>query len=112
MRQYLVPSRYLLNPPDRANMSQVDKDADSALRDAVQNLAMIARSHLSQARAMQGDVPKLGRLCLLPAVSQLHYLDELEKLKFDVLHPTLNVGRIGTLKVPLLLGRAWLTGYF
>ena len=78
-------------------------------------MAEMAAFHLHRARSNQHVVPKEGRMCLLPAVCGLHYLDSLEECGYDPLHPKL-VGsdndkrrRLGLM---LLLGRTWLTWTF
>mmetsp|Transcript_39871 Transcript_39871/g.58233 ORF Transcript_39871/g.58233 Transcript_39871/m.58233 type:complete len:380 (-) Transcript_39871:61-1200(-) len=128
MRKYSVPSRYLLDPPtdrydidennnnatnDYTQIKKEYKESDDSLRKAVQEIAFVSRAHLHEARNKQNMVPKDGRQALLPAVSALHYLEMLEKVNYDVLHPMLNAApEAQRLNVALLLGRAWLTGVF
>jgi hypothetical protein len=98
-----------------------------ALRDAVKEMADVARFHLHRARDNQSGVPKEGRTALLPAVCGLHYLNALEESDYDVLHPSLVRGggrggyddnassgseRRRRLGLMFLLGRSWLTGTF
>lgn len=110
MERHSIPSTYLLRPENDSFRP--------ALRDAVFEMASVARSHLNKARELQGQVPTAGRVSLLPAVGAGMYLEKLDRVAdFDVLHTGLYVdeGGIGSGSVvwhPLLLGRAWLTGVF
>lgn len=99
---------------EKANM------AKEALRGATVEMVEMASFHLHRARENQGKVPKEGRMCLLPAVCGLKYLDSLKECNYDVLHPALVGGsddaaaveRRRRLSLMLMLGRTWLTGTF
>lgn len=116
MERHAVPHRHLLDPPERDDEGKLTEErhnaSEEALRNAVREMAGAAKTYIFQARDMQTNVPKTGRSALLPAVSALHYLEKLEALEYDVLHPELHAGEKGRLGVTLLLGRAWLTGVF
>ncbi|KAL7527299.1 hypothetical protein ACHAXR_001888 [Thalassiosira sp. AJA248-18] len=98
-----------------------------ALRNATLEMTELASFHLHRARENQFAVPKDGRMCLLPAVCGLQYLDSLKEVNYDVLHPSLVGGGGGgggdentasgaerkrRLGLMFLLGRTWLTGTF
>ena len=91
-----------------------------ALQNATREMADLASFHMHRARDGQHAVPKEGRMCLLPAVCGLQYLDSLKEANYDVLHPSLVGGEEGSanaerrrrLGLMLLLGRTWLTGTF
>jgi NADH dehydrogenase [ubiquinone] 1 alpha subcomplex assembly factor 6 len=90
---------------------------DVNLREAIKEMCHVSMSHLSYARGRQYLVPVEGRLCLLPAVTALHYLSTLEKLDFNILHPDILThdglqGRIYLLKNMLKLLRTKYTGIF
>ena len=72
---------------DRAVLSQ------EALRNAVIEMADMAYFHLHRARDHQSNVPKEGRMALLPAVCGLHYLNSLRECDYNVLHPSLLGGK-------------------
>lgn len=99
---------------EKANMAR------EALRGATVEMVEMASFHLHRARENQGKVPKEGRMCLLPAVCGLKYLDSLKECNYDVLHPALVGGgddaaaveRRRRLSLMLMLGRTWLTGTF
>lgn len=101
---------------DRVVLSQ------EALRNAVIEMAELATFHLHRAREHQSNVPKEGRMALLPAVCGLHYLNSLKECNYNVLHPSLlggnndpsleRVERKRRLNLMFLLGRTWLTGTF
>lgn len=116
MERHAVPHQHLLDPPERNDERKLTEErheaSEEALRNAVREMAGAAKTYIHQARDMQTNVPKAGRSALLPAVSALHYLEKLEALEYDVLHPELHAGEKGRLGVTLLLGRAWLTGVF
>ena len=110
MEKYSIPSTYLLRPENDS--------FKPALREAVIQMANTARIHLNEARNLQADVPKKGRVSLLPAVGSLLYLEKLEKIAdFDVLHKNLHIeeggfGYNSAIWYPLMLGRTWITGVF
>lgn len=110
MVKYSIPSTYLFRP---------DNDSHKpALREAVIEMASVARTHMNIARDLQSKVPKEGRISLLPAVGVALYLEKLETIAdFDILHQDLytekgGLGKQSVIWHPLLLGRAWLTGIF
>jgi hypothetical protein len=125
--EVMIPQQLL--PPDmypaiylerRANPSSAEGDDvlsdkfvaeyDKSLRDAVQQLSLIATSHLNAARELQGKVPKKARACLLPVIPSIHFLSKLERAKYDVWDPSLlDPSRLHVL---LLMARTWLTGVF
>jgi hypothetical protein len=82
---------------DGDELGKVEKRAAShlTLRGAVVKMVNLARFHLHRACDNQSDVPKEGRMALLPAVCGLHYLDALEGCDYDVLHPLLVGGGQG-----------------
>lgn len=96
--------------------------SQEALRNAVVEMADMAYFHLHRAREHQSNVPKEGRMALLPAVCGLQYLNSLKECNYNVLHPTLlggnsdasleRVERKRRLNLMFLLGRTWLTGIF
>ena len=96
--------------------------SQEALRNAVIEMAELATFHLHRAREHQSNVPKEGRMALLPAVCGLHYLNSLKECNYNVLHPSLlggnndpsleRVERKRRLNLMFLLGRTWLTGTF
>lgn len=107
--------------------TQSDDTSREALRNATREIADLASFHLHRARENQFTVPKEGRMCLLPAVCGLQYLDSLKGVNYDVLHPSLVGGSGGgddnsnaaaglerqrRLGLMFLLGRTWLTGTF
>ena len=82
MVKHSIPSTYLFRP---------DNDSHKpALREAVYEMANLARWHLRRGRELQGNVPKQGRVSLLPAVSLELYLNKLESVAdYDVLNAEL-----------------------
>lgn len=99
-----IPSELLPDP----NQAMDDK---TLLCQAVYELSCMARTHLDEARRLQHDTPKKGWACFLPAVPAMLYLENVEKCGFDILHPDLSTYSSGV-KLPLLLGRAWIMGHF
>ena len=120
MTKHDVPAQFLLNPPDRFNGSELspqEEVADEALKAAVREMAHVAGGYLSEARKMQGGVPKEGRSALLPAVGALSYLTKLNSVDYDLFHEDLIAqdglsSRLGRLGNTFSLTRAWLTGVF
>ena len=120
MAKHNVPMQFLLSPPDRfsgAELSPQEKVADEALKLAVREMAHVAGAYLSEARKMQGGVPKDGRAALLPAVGALSYLAKLNGVQYDLFHEDLIAqdglsSRLGRLGNTFSLTRAWLTGVF
>lgn len=99
--------------PKNISTSVLLQEDREALCRSANELACVAQHHLHEARRLQHNVPRKGWACFLPAVSALSYLEDLQKCKFDVLHSDLNTKSASSgLKLPLLLGRAWITGHF
>lgn len=59
------------------------------LNECVFEVASRAYQHLLKARSILKQVPAEGRSVLLPAVPVGNYLEKLQKVNYDVLHPTL-----------------------
>ena len=107
------------NDSDQLEKAAVAKES---LRGATLEMVEMASFHFHRARENQGKVPKEGRMCLLPAVCGLKYLDSLKEYNYDVLHPLLVGGgedaaavaaeKRRRLSLMLMLGRTWLTGTF
>eukprot|EP00934_Nitzschia_sp_Nitz4_P001094 Nitzschia sp. Nitz4//scaffold48_size128905//66811//70204//NITZ4_003600-RA/size128905-augustus-gene-0.7-mRNA-1//1//CDS//3329552982//1094//frame0 len=76
------------------------------LREAVEQMAMLASYHLTEARDRQGDIPKHAKPCFLPVIPALHYLSKLEKAQYDIFDDKLL--EQDQLKLLALLGRTWL----
>ena len=114
-----------------ASINDGDKDSEQleqaaaakeSLRGATMEMVEMASFHFHRARENQGKVPKEGRMCLLPAVCGLKYLDSLNECNYDVLHPVLVGGgddaaavaleRRRKLSLMMMMGRTWLTGTF
>lgn len=125
MKKHHVPEEYLRHPlalriheGKQEPVNDEEKMARKALKSAIEDMAQVARYHLSHARGLQTRIPKEGRACFLPAVFAIQYLDRLERVDFDVFHEDLISGRdtlvfrYQRLVGSLLLGRAWLTGIF
>ena len=125
--KYNVSMDTLWSAWDASINSNNDTEAEEALRNAAREMADLASFHLHRARENQFTVPKEGRMCLLPAVCGLQYLDSLKGVNYDVLHPSLVGGSGGgddnsnavaglerqrRLGLMFLLGRTWLTGTF
>lgn len=109
-----------LNPNNDNNTTTVSS-AREALRNATVEMAERATFHIQRARSKQSVVPKEGRLCLLPAVCGIHYLNSLKECNYDVMHPSLigvggdeNASQLERRRLSLMfiLGRTWLTGTF
>lgn len=99
--------------------------SQEVLRNATLEMVDMATFHMQRARSKQSLVPKEARMCLLPAVCGIHYLNSLKECNYDVLHPSLVGGggdggddnasrleRSRRLRLMFLLGRTWLTGTF
>jgi NADH dehydrogenase [ubiquinone] 1 alpha subcomplex assembly factor 6 len=105
-----IPSDIL---PKNISTNVLRQEDREALCHSANELACVAHHHLHEARRLQHNAPKKGWACFLPAVSALSYLEELQRCNFDVLHSDLHMSSASSsLKFPLLLGRAWLTGHF
>lgn len=59
------------------------------LNDCVYEVASRAHQHLMKARSISENVPKLARPALLPAITVYLYLERLQKVNYDVFHPSL-----------------------
>lgn len=59
------------------------------LTESVYEVADRAHQHLSMARKLIEQVPKEARDVLLPAVNVDFYLDRLQKVHYDIFHPSL-----------------------
>ncbi|KAI4465623.1 nadh dehydrogenase (ubiquinone) complex i assembly factor 6 [Holotrichia oblita] len=59
------------------------------LTECVYEVADRAHQHLSMARKLIGQVPKEARDVLLPAINVDFYLDRLQKVHYDIFHPSL-----------------------
>jgi len=116
--KYSITPKYLQDIFQNYDIDAATKSKeDENLQGAVKELCHIAHLHLSLARGQQHLVPMEGRLCLLPAVTALHYISALEKLDYNILHPDLLTndglqGRIYLLKNMLKLLRTKYTGVF
>ncbi|KAJ8920764.1 hypothetical protein NQ315_004904 [Exocentrus adspersus] len=60
------------------------------LNECIFQIACQAHQHLMKARNLKDNIPKEGRAALLPAVPVFIYLDRLQKVNYDVFHPSLN----------------------
>jgi NADH dehydrogenase [ubiquinone] 1 alpha subcomplex assembly factor 6 len=87
-----------------------EQDA-TVLHEAVLHMAHVASSHLTQARELQGKVPKHARACLLPVVPALHFLSKLQEADHN-LFDSQKLTDQTRLALLLLLGRTWMTGVF
>jgi len=90
--------------------NQLNDEERQQLRDAVEQICVLAYSHLSQAQELQGDVPKHARTCFLPVIPAMHYLTKLENAEYDIFDEKLM--EHDNLTILALLGRTWLTGVF
>lgn len=70
------------------------------LNECVFEVATRAHQHLMKARSLQEQVPKEARDVLLPAVPISNYLDKLQKVDYDIFHPSLK--QRGWLWLPML----------
>ena len=97
---------------DRANEkeNQLSEDEREQLKEAVEHLCILGHSHLSQAQALQSEVPKHARTCFLPVIPAMHYLSKLEKAEYDIFDDKLM--EHDNMTILALLGRTWLTGVF
>lgn len=91
---------YLNDNPEAA----VDVDA---WRNAIRQVAAEAAAHLNEAQALQSQVPKEGRVALLPLVPAQQFLGRLERADYDVFSSTAHDDN--RLRLLLLLARSWLT---
>lgn len=70
------------------------------LNECVFEVASRAHQHLIKARSLQEQIPKEARNVLLPAVPVSNYLDRLQRINYDIFHPSLKQN--GWLWVPKL----------
>ena len=83
------------------------------LRDAVRHVAHTATQHLIEAQTLQGQVPRAGRVCLLPVIPALTYLSKLEHADYNLFDASVTSGSPSDrLKLLFRLGRTWATGVF
>ncbi len=117
-----------LNSDNNNHTPTSSSSSKELLRNATLDMVNRATFHLQRARSKQSMVPKEARMCLLPAVCGMHYLNSLKECNYDVLHPSLlGAGGVGgkdsgekssqferrqRLNLMFLLGRTWLTGTF
>lgn len=59
------------------------------LNECVFEVATRAHQHLTKARSLQDQVPKEARDALLPSVAISLYLERLQKVNYDIFHPSL-----------------------
>jgi phytoene/squalene synthetase len=105
----LIPPRFpyrKLNSQDPRN--ELTEEEKEHIRAAVKEMAILASSHLVEARDRQGNVPKHARPCLLPVVPALHFLSRLEDVDYNIFDDFLLEPH--QLRVLMLIGRTWITG--
>lgn len=90
--------------------SEFTEEERDMLKGAVKHMVYVASSHLSEARELQGIVPKHARPCFLPVVPALYHLSKLEKADYNIFDDSLL--EQDNLTVLGLLARTWLTGVF
>ena len=118
MIAYEVSGRTLKNLYiNSEKLSEAEKLENDALREAVKDMSNIARFYLQHGRRGQRYIQNDGRICFLPAVVSLNYLDMLEDLDYDIFNINLISAdslhnRIHAIKNMMCLSRAWLTGVF
>lgn len=118
MIAYKVSGRTLKNLYiNSEKRSETEKLENHALREVVKDMSNIARFYLQHGRQGQRHIPKNGRICFLPAVVSLNYLDMLEDLDYDIFNINLISAdslhnRIHAIKNMMYLSRAWFTGVF
>jgi len=103
------------NDSTAVRTAKLNDEEQKMLKDAVEQIAALAYSHISMAQELQNDVPKHARACLLLVIPALHYLTKLEKADYDIFDDTVFVDprqqqKQGNLTLLALLGRSWLTG--
>lgn len=60
------------------------------LNECTYEIAVRAHQHLTKVRSLAENIPKEVRGALLPAVPIFMYLDNLQKVNYDVFHPDLS----------------------
>ena len=106
-----VPTE-LLRRPDSSIVRLIQKEEqdEQVWQQAIAEMVDTAAFHLARAQALQSQVPRAGRLALLPVVPAMHYLEALATKGNNVLQPDdAAERRLGLL---LRMGRTWLTGVF
>ena len=88
----------------------LNEEERQILCNAVEQICILAYSHLTRAQELQSDVPKHARTCFLPVIPAMHYLGKLEKAEYDIFDDKLL--EHDNMTILLLLGRTWLTGVF
>nr|CAH7746812.1 unnamed protein product [Callosobruchus chinensis] len=63
--------------------------SSESLRESVFEVASKSHQHLEKARNLLQSVPKEARKFLLPAIPVRIYLDRLQKVNYDIFHPSL-----------------------
>ncbi|VEN64804.1 unnamed protein product, partial [Callosobruchus maculatus] len=63
--------------------------SSESLRETVFEVASTSHQHLEKARSLIESVPKEARKILLPAIPVRIYLDRLQKVNYDIFHPSL-----------------------
>ncbi|CAH3032149.1 unnamed protein product [Pocillopora meandrina] len=76
------------------------------VKDVTYELASLAHSHLSKAQSLISEAPKPASRAFLPMVSCRTYLTQIQKVDFDIFHPTLR--ERNHLLPLLLLKHAWI----
>ncbi|KAJ8954390.1 hypothetical protein NQ318_011063 [Aromia moschata] len=83
-----VPQNILVK--NKVSQEEVTRSkASERLNECSFEIASRAHQHLMKARSLMEGVPKEGRGALLPAVPMFIYLDRLQKVNYDVFHPSL-----------------------
>lgn len=75
------------------------------VKEVTYELASLAHAHLSKAQTLISDAPKPASRAFLPMVSCRTYLTQIQKVDFDIFHPTLR--ERNHLLPLLLLKHAW-----
>jgi len=99
-----------LTEKENLKENQLNEEERQLLKDAVEQVCILAFSHLSQAQQLQSNVPTRARTCFLPVIPAMHYLSKLEKAEYDIFDDKLL--EHDNLTILVLLGRTWLTGVF
>nr|CAI5833387.1 unnamed protein product [Callosobruchus analis] len=76
----------------RNKVSQEDllrSKTSESLRESVFEVASKSHQHLEKARSLLQSVPNEARKFLLPAIPVRIYLDRLQKVNYDIFHPSL-----------------------
>lgn len=100
------PYRSVLEHPE-TTLSEDDQNMWDA---AVRAMADEASFHILEAQQFQRQVPRSGKVCLLPMVPASLFLSKLQKARFDLRDPALYEET--RLRLLLLLARSYLTGIY